>query len=203
MATLGTMRARIADELNRSDIDSQIDQAIESAIDFYEDKDFWFNEAIATTATVDGTEYYSVPSDYIRGTSFVLTVNGTEYTLKKRTNDWINQQKVSTTFKSFPTDYAEYNEQFRLYPVPNGAYTLTIYYSKVLTSISGDSDSNEFTGSAEELIRSRAKWSIYTHLLRDIEGAQLMKACEVEAYRRLQSETDGKLSSGRVKAWGY
>ena len=60
MSTFGNMMDRIADELDRTDLTSQIQKAIQTAIDRYERKRFWFNEARSITFnTVDGQEFYT------------------------------------------------------------------------------------------------------------------------------------------------
>src|SRR5262245_11677501 len=55
MATLADLAARIADDLDRSDLASQIGAAIRDAVDHYESERFIFNEAIGTTATLSSS----------------------------------------------------------------------------------------------------------------------------------------------------
>ena len=61
--------------------------------------------------------------------------------------DWFVQ---SATYTGYPTDYALYDEQIRLYPIPNGTYTLTLSYQKQLDGLAGEADTNEWMIDGEE-----------------------------------------------------
>ena len=63
MTTFGTMRDRIADELDRADLTSQIEREIRSAVAFYEKKRFWFNEQRIDFPTVASQEWYTSSDD--------------------------------------------------------------------------------------------------------------------------------------------
>src|SRR5690554_3146306 len=53
MTTFATIRTQIADEINRTDLNSQINLAINDAIDHYNKQfEFWFNQTTDTFDTV-------------------------------------------------------------------------------------------------------------------------------------------------------
>ena len=89
MSTLADMKARIANEVSRSDLDDMIALAISDAIDTYYDKRFFFNESREIVFdTVPGQEFYdksdepNIPDllaiDYVK-----ITVDNAIMTLRR------------------------------------------------------------------------------------------------------------------------
>jgi hypothetical protein len=58
MATYGDLRNRIASQLNRSELDDQISEEIQSAIEFLSVERFPWNERLIYLRTVDGVDIY-------------------------------------------------------------------------------------------------------------------------------------------------
>src|SRR3990167_6653141 len=64
MTTLTVLKARIADDIARSDLTSQIGEAITSAIEHYDEQRFYFTESRGSTfATVADQSRYSSSDD--------------------------------------------------------------------------------------------------------------------------------------------
>lgn len=195
------MRSRIADDLNRTDLNSQIDKAINRAIEFYSKGfRFWFNEKTATFNTVANQFNYSsadsIPTDMAEIDYVKLAVASTNNVpLIPRTYDYIQTANVGN-MTGEPTDYAYYKENFWLYPVPNSALTITVSYAKLYTALSADGDTNDFTEEAEDLIESRAEWWLYSRVIKDYDAAQIAKQAEESALITLQKETTRLTSSG-------
>lgn len=188
MTTYADMYGRILNELTRSDLTSQAKNSIQSAISFYEDTPFWFNDEIATASTTASTEYYALPSDFRRDRSLTCTVNGNAYPLKRRSQKTLDNWFInSTNYTGYPSDYAIYKEQFRLYPIPNGTYTLTLSYVKQLSTLSADADTNAWMVEGEELIRSRAEYDLCMRVLKKPDWASLYKGLETEVLDNLKS----------------
>ena len=61
MSTFGALKTRIADELNRSDLTSQIASAVPRAIEYYARERFDFNEGRSTASTVVDNQYVDFP----------------------------------------------------------------------------------------------------------------------------------------------
>ena len=199
MSTYGTMQTRIADELARSDLTSQIKLAIQSAIAHYSGKRFWFNEAQATASTSDGTEYYAVPNDFQSIDSLRITVNGTTYTLESQPWVWMDEAQSNSAYKGQPIYYAIYAQQFRLYPIPDAVYTLKLSYQKALGSLSADGDTNAWMVEGERLIRMRAKWDLFSNVIRtEPDEEAKCKAAENDELAELQGRTVSQLSVGRI-----
>jgi len=201
MSDYGTMTSRILDDMNRTDLTSQAQSAIKSAIAFYENRRFWFLEQRPTSNTVAGQEFYGLPSDFLDSDSLVLEVNNWTYPLHERRynvlEDWFVK---SATFTGYPTDYAIYDKQIRLYPIPNSdTYTFTLSYYKRLSSLGSDSDTNDWMTEGEELIRRRAEWTLNSGKLRDYDAAQACKMLEQEALLQHERLTRARLLTGHTK----
>ena len=172
MATLGVMKARIADEIARSDLTSQIALAIQTAIEFHDGKRFSFNEAQDTFSTVAAQEWYTETDatwiiDVRRFDSVRITVSGRPYPLTKRTFAWMERFSAGTPTSGDPTDYCYYKRNIRLYPVPNAVRTISVSYVQKLEDLATDADENAWTDEAEELTRLRAKIILFEDVIRD------------------------------------
>ena len=208
MTTFGTLRDRIADELDRSDFTTQIEREIKSAIQHYDKQRFWFNEARNISfATVDGTEYYgsSVDSD-IPNLLFIdtlrIAITSTDkYDLERVPfEDLASISDSITADEGQPTGYAYYAKQIRLYPIPDASYS--VYGSGVmfLGDLSASADTNAWMTDGEELIRARAKWSLLTHVIKEKSSADDMKAVEKEELSALIAATNSRKATGRIQA---
>ena len=184
MGTYQALQDRIADELGqRTDLSSQIQLAIQTAIAKFERKQFYFNQLRTPNVfnTVAGQEFYTSSDNANIGTMAKLNkvtvlVNGNRYTLNPRTADYLEDISVNPAVTSYPFDYAYYAENLRLYPIPSGAYPITLMGTQRLTALSAGTDSNAWTTDAEALIRCEAKMDIYLNVLQQPELAQTMAA---------------------------
>lgn len=212
MATLAVMKARIADELNRSDLTSQIALAITSAIDNYKYTRFWFNEGTATSSTAADTEYVSQPATLLSVDSIAITISANDiYTLDPKSYAMLELLQGASFSSGQPYYYAPYKEQYRLYPVPDAIYTLT--WSGIIddTAFSSDSDSNAWSTEAEELIRQRAKAivriDVIQHPMAQTEAIMLrqrnsdcLSLLEEAALRNLKRNTAKRVATGYIEA---
>ena len=198
--SLQVMRNRILDDLNRSDLTSIAESQIKTSIAYYEKRRFWFLEERAVATTVVGQEYYALPNDFRDDDSLVITVSNNAYPLNRRTYETLEDWFVrSETFTGFPTDYAIYQEQFRLYPVPNGLYPLRLSYIKQLASLDVPTDTNEWMEEGEGLIRNRSEWVLFAQKLRDFDAAQACKMLETEELREHERLTTARLLTGHTR----
>ncbi len=171
MTTYGIMQDRIANEVARSNLASEIRDAIQSAIRHYQGERFWFNENTATFLTVAGQEYYGAPAhadipNIVEMDAAKVTVNGIDSPLAPRDFAYLDAVRGSTAHRGAPTDYAIYNQQIRLYPVPDAVYTCTAAYVRLLGTVSQTASANAWFVEGEELIRSRAKRDLFRHVIR-------------------------------------
>lgn len=205
MATLGTMKTRIADEIARADLTSQIALAITSAIEFYDRRRFWFNETESTFNTVSGTDAYtSVEAPFlatlIDDDSMTATVSATKEPLRKLAFSTMQLYRIDTIPLGPPTFYAMYRQRLYLHPVPDAVYPIIVFHTAALGVPANDGASNAWTTEAEELIRLRAKADLFENVIRDFAEADRLRAREAEALQSLIAYTNKRTSSGYVVA---
>lgn len=204
MATYSDMQTRIADELDRTDLASQIKKAIVSAVRHYERKQFYFCESSFTFSTVIGQEYYtSSDAAAIATAPNIGRLNGlfssSRMPLIKRPWEFIDDKSATTTSYAQPEEWAYRQEEIRFYPIPDAVYTITAFDVPRLTELSADSDTNAWTNDAEELIRSRAKIDLLRNTIRGPEMAEEIMAIqqqERDALVALINETASREATG-------
>jgi len=206
VTTVATMVSRIENSLNRgSSFTSQINSSIIDAVKYYKPRRFTFNTGRATASTVDGQEYYALPNDCIEVDMMTVTYssNNVEY-LDETTYRWIQRNTSDTTRTSQPDKFAIEGLDLRMWPVPDGVYTLTMTYLRDIGGFSAtltSTLSNAWTDEAEELIRSRAMAA----LLQDTIGGPDAEAASVkwvvrerQKFNELRREANRRESSGRL-----
>jgi hypothetical protein len=212
MTTLAIMKARIASELRRSNITTQIASAISTAIQAYEHERFYTNESRENTfSTVLDQEFYSSSDasfiglltkiDYV-----FLFIQDTPFELFPVLPRVIEDASTNATATGTPTEYAWYDEKIRLYPVPADAWTVRVGGVLSISEPASDSETGNFwMTTAERLIRSRAKQELALHVLRDIELAQIAGGAASEAFTQLNIRTNRitKTGGGRIKPMNY
>lgn len=194
MATsLSTLKARIASELHRSNLTSEIALAISSAIRFYRSKRFEFNEKQASFNTVASQEAYTtatIPSDIGAIDSLRATVNGRVCVLEPITLHELQERNSTATLTGAPSAFAFYAQSIFLAPVPDAAYQVSASYQQRKAEPANDADDTTvWTNEAEPLIRARAKMLIYRDVTRDTAGMQLAQMAEAEALAMLEKES--------------
>jgi hypothetical protein len=215
--TFGTMLDRIEDEILRTDLNSNVQSAIKSAIRHYESQRFWFTEGNNSGEVTTGssnTATYTISAEWINIDSLTTTVASNEYQLIPRTADWFREINTNVlTVTGTPTDYAFHGNTFWLYPSPNSAYPLTIYGHRKITELDSSGDmtltdttvTNDWFTQAEEVIRCRAKYYLYADVLENPERAMFYggedsygntRGREGEALAALTKRTKYKISTG-------
>src|SRR5687767_14123735 len=104
------MQTRIADDMVRDDLASQIQNAINDAIELQEGERYKFNEKRYQILTVAGQEYYDLTGDDLLTSAgaatetgeallelddITATVNDQPYRLTARTQQWVNEWQYS------------------------------------------------------------------------------------------------------------
>lgn len=206
MTTLSVMKARIADELARDDLTSQIAYAITDAIDRYQSERFWFNESRDLSfSTVASQEYYTssdnalIPNLYAIDGVF-MTVGSTVTELKPYDVQEIERLSDNGTQTGEPFGYCYYQKKIRLYPVPTQVYTVRVPGLVKFAAPTSDSEAdNVWMTDAERLIRSRAKYNLALDVTRDTELATTMAAAVSEAFDQLKGRTNRQTGTGTIK----
>lgn len=204
----GTMQTRIANELVRSDLGTEIQDAIKNAVAFYDSYRFDFNEGRATRYTTDGTQAYSLPTDFLDiDKVMILVSNNYTYPLIPRSFDWLLEHQSNTQWSNRPSDYAIFNDQLFVYPIPDDSYQLTLVYQKALSDLSVSADTNAFMEikRGEELIRTHAKIDLMENVIRGdaVKEAQVLRSRLPVLLSHLLKETTGRKTTDKIEATSW
>ncbi len=187
MATLLELKTRIRLETNKDDIApggeavEALNLAIARAIEYYSDEAFWFNRDSGTVSTTSGIATVTVP--YAVRVCEMVSCNGVP--LQKVPLSQIEHRSDSGR----PSHWAENGGIVRLWPIPDGSYSLSVYGIAQIDAPASDGDETAWTNEAYDLIAGRAKLILCRALWGNIEGAQLAASEEGEALARLRQET--------------
>lgn len=199
MSDYGTLKSRIADELNRSDLTSQIGSTILRSIEQYATQRFLFNEGTGTAATTSGNEYVDLPDGLRIIDAVYATVGGYTYDLTKREFDELEYWHGASQTNGQPLDYAVRGNQVRIYPEPNAAYTLTFTGIFDEPALSVDADTNDWcTGTAQDLIVADTKYRIARDILYDEEVMRNALIARKEALLLLRGNTHAQVADGKL-----
>lgn len=205
MSTFSDLQQQIADELGqRTDLlspvapqtQSPIQLAILAAIRFWEDDRFYFNEYRTTGAfnTVIGQEFYT-SSDWADIATIQhidklsVLISGNRYFMVGRTEQYMEDISLNTSWTGQPVDYSYYNFQLRFYPIPNGVYPVNVLGTKKFAILSGANDTNAWTTDGFDLIRLTAKQFLYRDTILDDQKAASMGAAVKENLGQLKGGT--------------
>lgn len=128
--TCNDMASRIADELSRSDLTSQIQLEINSSILWYASKQMWGSEASWNFPTVAGQRLYSVAVNFRSISSVMASYNSGNYQflVEPRTFEFIQSIDFGlSNFSAYPQYYAYQGNQIRFYPPTFTAGTIYVY----------------------------------------------------------------------------
>lgn len=207
---LAQMKSRIADELARDDLSSQISLAISDAISFYQNERFIFNESRDITFnTVAAQEFYGAADNAAIPTMWsfdylILYLGGIPWEIKRRTPLYVELDNNNGLVTGQPYNFAWYNKQIRLGPVPDAIYPIRVAGRITFAAPAGDSEANNpWMVDAEKLIRSRAKYELALNVIQDVEMAQIMAAQTTEAFDQLKGATNRLTGTGSVNPTSF
>lgn len=219
--TLGDMQSRIADEIARTDLTSQITLAITTAIAKWQREQFYFSQHLGTAlfSTVAAQEFYTVADaadipNIAHIDKMTVLISGNRYFMNGRTEQYIEDVSISPTNYGQPVDYSYYAKRIRMYPIPDSAYPVNVAGTFMLGVPAAASASNAWTTAVdgEALIRCEAKMDLYKNYLMDDEMAQSMNKLiygdpmmpeSRGYYRDLKAETARRSATNRVRPTNF
>lgn len=205
--TRATLESRIADDLDRSDLTTQITAAVTDAIKVYESQRFAFNEAQNIThtfsASTDAVSLANLPVYFTKIDRLRMRYSGAQnlMELTKRDYDWLmDGQDIKATCR--PLEYCVYAEAINFDSQPDQAYVAILDGVKRLSTASTNSFSTSssvswFTDGAS-LLRARAKADLYAHVIKDTDEALKMATLEQRELGTLRQKINTR-NSGRVR----
>lgn len=217
MTTFLDVRSRVADQLARTDLDTQIDREIQLAITRYNRRVSWLHEVREISLTsVIGQPWYdevdvstgSGPQDVTGRTSVAVSdVQKIEY---MRDPDYEDLRQVHyREFERFfdttgaagrPAYFTLYAGQVGIWPVPDGVtvYTMSAVIKPVIPALA--TDQSVWFDQAQELIENAAAAAVCRKFIQDGDRAQAFQVYETEAWNDLVREGNQKMATGKLKA---
>lgn len=204
--TLGYMKDKIADQVSRDDLPTQIAECINDAIRFYQPHRFIFSEGRdLSLSTVVGQEFYTSADDPLIGTLYAfdyitVTIGTAKFDLPRYQPEDLEVLTQSGTQQGQPQCYSYYDFQLRLYPVPSAIYPLTIAAHQAIPApAADDTAANPWMGEAERLIRGRARYELAINYTSDASEMTSMTAFVTEAYDELKARTNRLAGTGEIR----
>jgi hypothetical protein len=216
MTTLLDVRNRVADQLARSDLNTQIDIEIQLAIARYNRRATWLHEvrSFTLTSVIDQAWYATV--DLSTGTGLqdvtgrtavsVADIQTIHYMRDADFDDlramaYMEFEKLFDTVSggSRATYYSLYAGQIGLWPVPATVADFTISAMvKPLVPVLATDESIWFD-QAQELIENAAAGAICRKFIQDGDRAQAFQVYEAAAWEDVVSEGNKKMATGRLR----
>lgn len=201
MATLGGIMSNLAILLIRNDLTGSLSEtaklAIARAIDHYKSERFWFSEGRISLSTSASVSEYTLSASTLAIISVNITANGSTYPIDAISEtDRLSHHSANLT--GTPSYYSVFANRFIPYPTPNTAYTVEIACTRDQGTLTAESQANNWTNHAEQLIEARAAWWLSTYIFKNYEEAQTFAALEGNALDALRGKEVDK-SHLRIK----
>lgn len=213
---LATMKARIARDLARPDIPASsqdIADAINTAIAAYQNTRFRFSDTIpnapATFNTEIGRFVYTAADNANIGTTLkidyvLIQIGNVQQELARASVEDIVLYNQVNTMSGQPTWYGYQQNQLLLAAIPSNVWTITLGLFREIAAPATDNEAgNPWMTDAELLIRSRAKFEIATHRLRNPTMAAAMSpeppGATWRAWSSLKAEANRVIARGRIR----
>jgi len=176
---------RVADL--KADEVTQIRLHINEAIKAHQQDAFWFNQQLWERETEAGKEFYALPAEYVAG--LTVSIQTPRRKLRSVSNDTIEGWEPGE--RAIPSHFALFANQYRLYPIPDGVYTIRLWGTRSYDTLveDGDGQDNPWLQYAFELVREASKARVFYSMLHDPENAAIAQANAVSARADLAAET--------------
>lgn len=203
MADLADLRARIADDLGRSDLATQIEEAVRDSVRRYEGERFAFNEFYRVTATLsasaDQLALAALPIRVIALDRVRLRDGGSGWIeLWRRDRDTVADLQDGEV-RVQPSCWCVRGEAVQFDSIADRNYGLLLDGVRQVSTASAAADTSAWVNEARDLIRAAAKKSLYLHVIKDAEQATACAAAEAEALAMLRSRSSLSKAGGRIR----
>lgn len=211
MATLATIRSEIRGVLlpsaassSASIPDSRINAAINEAIADLSRKDVkpWFQTGTQAYSTVGSqASLGALPSDFGSVRSLSIVDADFQYILQQI--DIAGYLEKELFIETRPEIYTFIDGLIKLLPIPDKAYSATLYYYKKYADLVNDGDTNDWTNEAPSLVKYYALSNLYRDELKDFEFADRYATKALEIYNDMAAQSARLASTGFVRDEGF
>ncbi|MBS0244035.1 MAG: hypothetical protein JSS20_17830 [Proteobacteria bacterium] len=213
--TLGYMKAKIANEIERGDLTNEVAAAVATAVGYYQNERFFYSETRDITFNTVANQYLYTSTDVpalgslIKIDYIFAYIGGQPYRILPLSPDIMEWGHRSTSDPvGQPFHFSYYARTLSLYPTPDQAYPIRMGGQKAPDAPASDGETNNvWMTIAESMVRSRAKFELYAHIpaIMDPAKASAMKALADDAFKQLKEQSADleKVGDYVVEAWGY
>lgn len=163
MATFAQMETwvskRLQDPNNTAVPLADVGDLLNSALNFWKNIRFWFNEITDTTTLTESDNSIPLPDDWLCpsiDSCFVVEYSGIRYPLKKVDESTYNAMYLSNGIGQPWWFSRQADTEYKVYPIPDRDYTLRRFYIRDYADFSAPSDTNDFSEKATNLIQYTA-----------------------------------------------
>lgn len=207
MSTFAQIKSKVSRKLldpNTTAISgADVGDAVNEALDYWKKSQFWFNEGSAVATMVPGQANFTalLPSDFQyedQQNGFVIVDGQVFYTLEKKSPKDFDYDAVQDS-QGLPYIYTYRNKQYECYFQPDQAYTLNIYYIKDYADLVNDSDTNDFTEEASELLVYEALSRLIGEDRQDLQMNNTYAAKADREAKNLKQRSAKQTGTGRLE----
>ena len=166
MTTYAELQTTIAGYLARSDLTTQIPDFI-SLAEVRLRRDLRIRQMLTSTTITctSGTATVSIPSDFLQVSDFVVNVNPVQPLTYQSPSLFSRNSRTTDVGK--PLNYTVLASTFKLAPVPDTGYTLTLTYSAAPAFLSDTNTSNTFLTVCPDLLLYASLLEAEPYLMND------------------------------------
>ena len=205
MATFGSIKTDVSEMLldpsNTAVSESVVASAINQAIAYWKFRRFWFNTVNDSATLTAESPIIPVPSDFLvelpMNDGFVIEYSNMRYPLIKKNPRDYDEVYLSNGY-GLPRIYTLKAGVYYCYFIPDQAYTVKRWYLKDYSNLSGESDTNDFTDYASQLITYWALSKLYAERRQDDKMEAYYSARAQDEYKNLQVRSEKANGTGHI-----
>lgn len=150
---------RLQDPNNTAVSSDDVGELINSALNYWKNVRFYFNEATDTTTLTEGDPAIPLPDDWLCPSiddCFVIEYSGIRYVLKKLAEPMYNAIYLSNGIGQPWWFSRQADDEYQVYPIPDRDYTLRRFWLRDYDDFSAEGDTNAFSQKAANLLQYTA-----------------------------------------------
>lgn len=210
MATFGELKTdvskRILDPSNTAVSSSDVAASINDALRYWKYREFWFNRVSDTVTLTIEDATIPLTGNFLVATkddgAFTIQYSDMRYPLVKITDTEYNYIFLDNGY-GMPDVYARVGQEFKLYPIPDRAYTLRRDYLKDYDDLVSDSDTNDFTVYAGRLLMLWSCANVIAEFRRDMDMEAYFRTAARDEFNQLIMMTTQSNASGKLTIDSY
>ncbi len=190
---------------------ADIQRAIMASIRYCERETYYFNETRDVTFdTVGGQQWYGVaaheqiPRLVTIQAAFREDNAGNVIDLRRETPESMERVSDRTAAKGEPVAFTYFDQQLRLYPVPDNVYKIRLQLGAYrLAPLTSFEVPNAWVTEGYDLIKARAKYILAKDTLKDPQVATEALSDYQDQHKVLKRETTSRSAQGFIRATAF